>query len=166
MTQQTRNAIWQDYLDLERLVRYYSHLSSKYHRRRRWLQLIVLLATLIGFASLALPSLAWVAPSVVALVVLFERHDRTRERAVTSDLLVSLSRQAHDHWSALWEEANAGIGSDAELLEKKKGLVDRIRQTVGVLDLRLGFGANGDSPLNQRAAEEAYAAAAARYAIP
>lgn len=167
MNDSTRNAIWQGLLDLDRLVRYYSLLSTKYHRRQKGIRTVILVATLSGVAGLAAPLPFWVAPvsvTAVAMAVLFESYDRTGERATVSDILVYRYRKAMSDWTALWDATEAGLLSDPEVLQRKHELMARVQETMGDLDDRLRLGAFGDGRLNEKAAEDAYAVLERQYA--
>lgn len=164
MTAATKNAVWQDLVDLDRLVRYYSLLSTRYHTRHRWVLGTILVATMVGMASLREPSIAWIGPSLVALAVLFENHDRTRERAVLSDVLAQQYRLAMSDWTALWDEMNTDALSDEEVLAKKRELMNRVERALGGLDDRLRLGANGDVRLNEEAMDQAKIDLEGRYA--
>ena len=167
MSPATRNTIWQGLLDLDRLVRYYSLLSTRYHRRQQGIRTVILLATMAGVAGLATPVPFWVAPvsvTAVALAVLFESFDRTGERATVSDILVYRYRKAMSDWTALWDATDAGLLSEPEVLQRKHELMTRIQETMGDLDERLRLGAFGDSRLNEKAAEDAYAVLERQYA--
>ena len=164
MTATTKNAVWQDLIDIERLVRYYSLLSTRYHTRHRWILGAILVGTMVGVASIRESSIAWVGPSIVALAVLFENHDRTRERAVVSDVLAQQYSLAMSDWAALWNEMNAEALSEEDVLAKKRELMNRIERTLGGLDERLALGANGDVRLNEQAADQTKLDLESRYA--
>ena len=167
MSTATRNTIWQGLLDLDRLVRYYSLLSTRYHRLQQRIRTVILLATMSGLAGLATSLPLWVAPvsvTAVAVAVLFESYDRTGERATVSDILVYRYRKAMSDWTALWDETDAGLLSDPEVLQRKHELTASIQETMGDLDDRLRLGAFGDSRLNEKAAEDAYAVMERQYA--
>ena len=164
MTAATKNAVWQDLIEIDRLVRYYSLLSTRYHTRHRWTLGAILVGTLVGVAAIGESSIAWVGPLIVALAVIFENHDRTRERAVVSDVLAQQYRLAMSDWTALWDEMNADAMSEEDVLAKKRELMNRIERALGGLDDRLALGATGDVQVNEQAADQTKLDLESRYA--
>ena len=67
-------------------------------------------------------------------------------------------------WTALWDATDAGLLSEPEVLQRRHELMTRIQETMGDLDERLRLGAFGDSRLNEKAAEDAYAVLERQYA--
>lgn len=163
----TRQAIWSTLLDAGRLYYYYAALSSKYNKEKSILTILLLLATALGIVAAATgsPLLAPVGPSLMLLVLLYERNFRVRERLALSDLLFTLHQRSLQDWEGLWQSAHAGSMDEAEAVAEKKRLLREHETRVSGLDARLELGGEGIPALNQRATEDSHKLVLSRYAV-
>ena len=107
-TEQTRNAVWQELLDVARLVRYYEVLSDRHRRNHSIVRFLLLAAAASGIAALldVLPaSVQLIAGGLVALLVVW---DFIADYAKKATVLHALSLEC----SALeieWRELHTGL---------------------------------------------------------
>ena len=75
VTEQTRNAVWQELLDVARLVRYYEALSDRHRRNHIIVRFLLLVAAASGIAALLdqLPAIAQlIAGGLIAVLVVWD----------------------------------------------------------------------------------------------
>ena len=132
VTQQTRNAIWQELLDVARLVRYYEALSDQHRRNHLIVRFLLLAAAAGGIAALLdlLPAMAQlVAGGVIALLVAWDFvSDYAKKAAILHAISIECSAMEIE-WQALWLELE-NI-SDAEARRENTRLSRRIADVTG-----------------------------------
>lgn len=164
VSEQTRNDVWQELLDVTRLVRYYGALSDRHRRNHTAVRFLLLAAAAGGIAALLdlLPQIVQlVAGGLIALLVAWDFvSDYAKKAAVlhTIDIECGL---LEIEWRELWNEANDPEASDAEVREKNRRLAERISYVTA----RAG---DADIPenrkLNEECAKAAYRVVADQYA--
>ena len=171
---QTRNDVWQELLDVARLVRYYEALSDRYRRNHMIVRFLLLAAAVGGIATLLdllpadrLPAavqkdqLVAVANALVALLVVWDFVSNYAKKAAVLQA-ISLECSLLDvEWRKLWADVNDGHVSDAEARGKNHGLGRRISEVTGWA----GQAGIRESPrLNKKCTKVAYKVMADRYA--
>ena len=121
VSDQTRNEVWQNLLDVSRLVRYYDALSAVHRRNHAIIRFVLLAAAAGGIASLLdlLPPIAQLAASgFIALVVAWDfASDYARKAAVLHTISLECGLLEIE-WRDLWNDANNPDASDDEVRER------------------------------------------------
>ena len=166
VTEQTRNAVWQELLDVARLVRYYEALSDRHRRNHIIVRFLLLVAAASGIAALLdqLPAIAQlIAGGLIAVLVVWDFvSDYAKKAAVLH--VISLECSALEvEWRELWADINDNESNttDAEARGKNRKLALRISEVTGWAghaDIR------EDRKLNEKCEETAYRVVADWYA--
>lgn len=161
---QTRNDVWQELLDVARLVRYYEALADRHRRIHMIVRFLLLAAAVSGIVALLalLPAVVQlVANGLVALLVAW---DFVSNYARKSTVLHAISLECsllEVEWRELWADINNDHLSDAEARDKNYRLARRISEVTGWA----GQADIGESQrLNKKCAKVAYKVMADRYA--
>ena len=164
MTERTRNAVWQELLDVARLVRYYETLSDRHRRNHLIVRFLLLAAAAGGIAALldVLPAIAQlVAGGLVALLVAWDFvSDYAKKAAVLHAISLECSALEIE-WGELWAYVDDNNASDAEVRRENRRLARRLSEVTGWAghaDIR------EDQKLNAECAEAAYRVMVDRYA--
>lgn len=163
VTEQTRNAIWQELLDVARLVRYYEALSDQHRRNHLIIRFLLLAAAAGGIAALLdlLPAMAQlVAGGVIALLVAWDFVSDYAKKAAILHAISTECSAMEIEWQALWLELE-NI-SDADARRENTRLSRRIADVTGwagQADIR------EDRKLNEECEKAAYLVVTDRYAI-
>lgn len=162
VAEQTRNAIWQELLDVARLVRYYEALSDQHRRNHLIVRFLLLAAAAGGIAALLdlLPAMAQlVAGGVIALLVAWDFvSDYAKKAAILHAISIECSAMEIE-WQALWLELENISDADARLENTR--LSRRIADVTGwagQADIR------EDRKLNEECEKAAYRVMTDRYA--
>lgn len=165
VSEQMRQAVWQDLLDVARLVRYYEALSNRYRLRHSLIQFLLLASALSGIAALLnlLPEVVQlVASGLIAFLVAW---DFVAGYARKAAVLHTINYECHAleiEWSELWASINSADVSDTEAREKNKQLEKKFLSVTGwagQANIRV------DQKLNAKCEEVAYKVMAAQYAV-
>ena len=164
VSDQTRNDVWQDLLDVTRLARYYGALSDRHRRNHSAIRFLLLAAAAGGIAALLnlLPAIAQlIAGGLIALVVAWDFvSDYAKKAAVLHTISVECDRLQNE-WRELWNEANNPEASDAEVREQNIQLAQRISYVTG----RAGdANIRENRKLNEECAKAAYKVMTDQYA--
>lgn len=161
---QTRNDVWQELLDVARLVRYYEALADRHRRNHKIVRFLLLAAAASGIAALLALLPAKAQPVANGLVALLVAWDFVSNYAGKAAVLQAISLQCSllkVEWSKLWADINDGDVSDAEARDKNYRLARRISEVTGwagQADIM------EDPKLNEECAKVAYKVMADRYA--
>ena len=165
VSEQIRQAVWQDLLDVARLIRYYETLSSRYQFRHSIIQFLLLASAFSGIAALLelLPEIVQlVAVGLIAFLVAWDFVAGYPRKAA---VLHTINYECHAleiEWSELWSAINSSEISDIEAREKNKRLKEKILSVTGwanQADIRI------DQKLNEKCAKVAYTVIAEQYAV-
>lgn len=162
---QTRNAIWQDLLDVARLVRYYAALSDKHKFKHTLIQFLLLAAAFSGIAAVLqlLPEKFQLIPG--ALIALFIAWDFVAGYARKAAVLHTINYECNAleiEWAALWAEVQSAEISDACARDRNKKLEEKLLSVTiwaGQTDIR------EDPNLNKKCEKLAYKIVAEQYAV-
>ena len=164
VNEQTRKDVWQDLLDVARLVRYYEALSDRYRRNHSIVRFLLLAAAAGGIAALLdlLPAIAQlIASGLVALLVAWDFiSDYAKKAAVLHAISLECSRLEIE-WRELWADVNDHNADDAEVRRKNQLLARKVLEVTGwagQADIR------EDQKLNEKCEDDAYRIIEDRYA--
>lgn len=165
VSEETRNEVWQELLDVARLVRYYSNLSDRLSRKQRTVRLLLLAVATSGIAALVdlLPPLTqdFVAAAVAVLVVwdIFASYEK--KAAALQAVCIECTR-LEGEWRQLWVEIDQ---PDLDEPEARRQCV-QLRQRLSEVAARASLaGVQEDAKLNRKCAEDTYEVMRARYAM-
>ena len=163
-TEQTRNAVWQELLDVARLVRYYEALSDRHRRNHSIVRFLLLAAAASGIAALLdllPPSVQLISGGLVAIIVAWDFvSDYAKKAAVLHAVSIECSALEIE-WCELWADVNDRDLDDAEARRKNQRLARRgleVTGWAGHADIR------EDRKLNEECEQAAYRVMADRYA--
>lgn len=164
VSQRTRNAVWQNYLDVARLGLYYEALADRYRRRYIFLRVALLLSVLGSVASPLTPLSHPVVTTAlviatVALVAADYALDFAKKSAVLHQINVEVLR-LEGEWEGLWLSVDDDTADELEVRAENRNLESR------VLDATKRCGDEGipiDNKLNQKCMETAYEVAEGRF---
>ena len=164
VSNQVRNEVWQNLLDIARLDRYYAALSDRYKRNHTIVRICLLAAATSGIAAFldALPPIAQlISGGGIAVIIVWDMvSDYGRKAAI----LHAISLQCGDlenEWAELWIRVNEATITNEETILRNRQLIQRITAVTGgagYADIR------EDQKLNERCAADTYEVMEARYA--
>ena len=132
VSEQTRHDVWQELLDVERLVRYYEVLAKRHRRWHLAIRISLLLAATSGVASLleVLPQSAQLIAGlmIIVLVALDFALNEARKTAVLNLIKIEC-RALGNEWKNLWTGLEH-IGDDEARRENER-LARRLAEVTG-----------------------------------
>lgn len=167
VSEQTRNEVWQGFLDAARLGRYYAALSDRHRRNHQLLRFALLVAAAGGisaFLNLLPEGFQWIAELASALIAAIVIWDLVSDDAKKAAILHTISVECGDlenRWRDLWSAVDQMDSNDAEIRDQVRKLADRTLKVTGRAgdsDIR------EDQRLNEKSAEIAYKVMSDRYA--
>ena len=166
VSDEIRNEIWQDFLDVTRLVRYYGALSDRYKRNYNIVRVLLFAAATSGIAAFldALPPIAQLISGVgIALIIAWDFVSDYRRKAAVLHAIRLQCGELENEWRALWRSVDDGTIANEEATKKNRQLLQRITSLIGnagYADIR------EDHKLNETQAADAYKFMEERYAQP
>lgn len=163
-TEQTRNAVWQELLDVARLVRYYEALADRQRRNHLIVRFFLLAAAAGGIAALLDVLPAYVQLAAGGLVALLVAWDFVADYAKKAAVLHAISLECSAleiEWRELWADVNEHDLDDARARRENQRLARRVLEVTGWAgraDIR------EDRKLNEKCEEAAHRVVADRYA--
>lgn len=164
VSDQIRNEVWQDFLDVTRLVRYYAALSDRYKRNYDIVRVLLFVAATSGIAAFldALPSIAQLISGVgIAVIIAWDFvSDYGRKAAVLHAISLQCG-ELENEWRDLWRSVDDGTIANEEAVKKNRQLCQRITNltgNAGYADIR------EDHKLNETQAADTYKIMEERYA--
>lgn len=164
VSDQIRNEVWQDLLDVTRLVRYYAALSDRYKRNYNIVRGLLLIAATSGIAAFldALPPIAQLISGVgIALIITWDFVSDYGRKAAVSHAIRLQCDELENEWRDLWRSVDDGTIANEEALHSNRQLLQRITSltgNAGYADIR------EDHKLNETQAADAYKIMEERYA--
>ena len=164
VSDQIRNEVWQDLLDVTRLVRYYAALSDRYKRNYNIVRGLLLIAATSGIAAFldALPPIAQLISGVgIALIIAWDFVSDYGRKAAVSHAIRLQCGELENEWRDLWRSVDDGTIENEEALHSNRQLLQRITSltgNAGYADIR------EDHKLNETQAADAYKIMEERYA--
>ncbi len=167
VSQSIRNTVWQDYLDVDRLGRYYEALADRYqwyYRSVRFLLLVMVIVS-VAFPYTSLPQpISWIVGAMLViltaiLVAVDYVGDFSKKSAVLHGISIQVKRLELE-WEALWLEIDDANAEDSEIRRRNSECQLRLIEATA----RSGEeGITINSKLNQKCMETAYAIMEDRY---
>ena len=163
-SEETRNAVWQEFLDVARLVRYYSNLSDR-HRRKQWIVRVLLLAvassSIAALVDLLPPLTRDFAAAAVAFLVVWDTFASYEKKAVALHAICIECTRLENEWRQLWEDIDRSDLNDEEARRQCAILSQKLNEATARVNL---VGVQEDAKLNQKCAKDTYEVMRARYA--
>ena len=160
MTEQTRIDIWNEMLDVVRLVRYYEALSDKQRLYYFVIRGILVVSALSGAAALLKffpediqEEIAIVAGFVIALVTAWDILANYARKAAVLHAISKECSLLEIEWKDLWADANNHLLEDSVVRKKNRRLAKKITKVTawaGDADIR------EDRILNEKCESVAY----------
>lgn len=154
----TRNAVWQSYLDVVRLTYYYEVLSNryqKYYLTIRFAMLFFVIATVASpFISLPQPVTPIVLVIITAFIVALDYVGDFARKAALLHGISGQVRRLNSQWELLWLSIDDTGAEDEVTRQKNTGLQ---RLLMEATDRAGEAGITTNNKLNQECMETAYA---------
>ena len=160
ITQQTRQDIWDERLDVARLVRYYEKLSDKQRHYYFVIRGMLVLSAFSGAAALLKffpeniqEEIAIVAGFVIALVTAWDILTNYARKAAVSHAIGKECSFLEIEWKDLWADANNHLLEDPVARKKNRRLARRITEVTawaGYVNIR------EDRKLNEKCENEVH----------
>ena len=164
VSDEIRNEIWQDFLDITRLVRYYGALSDRYKRNYNIVRVLLFAAATSGIATF-LAALSPIAQLISGVgIALFTAWDFVSDYGRKAAVLHAIKLQCgelENEWRALWRSVDDGTITNEDAKKENRQLLQRITSLIsnaGYADIR------EDHKLNETQAANAYKTMEERYA--
>ena len=163
VTEQTRQDIWQAYLDLARLTRYYDALSDRHRRSHRVIQFLLLASAsggVITFLEVLPKEFQLVVSTAVAVLVVW---DLIMDYSKKAALLHKISTECSGieiRLSSLWNSVQSGRLTDEEARGENTELMQKVLEATRLAG---EIGVPENKSLNRKCAAEAYEVMVARY---
>ena len=162
-TEQTRHDIWDEMLDVTRLVRYYEALADKHRLYYFLIRGTLVVSALIGSAAL-LNLLKFISQDIQEIIATFAGFvlalvtawDIVANHARKAAVLHAISRECsllEIEWKELWAIVNSHQSDDSVVREKNRQLANRLTEVTvwaGDADIR------ENRKLNEECEFEAY----------
>ena len=165
---QTRNEVWQGYLDAERLNRYYYRLANKYNKIYYRIKIIIAFAAVGGLTRFLgiLPdnwvSVADIATMIVLALVILELVQDYGKKLAVLNRVSKDSQLRLQEWKLLWNMVDKPDSEDEDVLNKMNNLNRNSAESdAEVTDAGLRV----NNEINQTAWEEANEVLSTYYAI-
>ena len=164
VTGATRNAVWQEMLDVARLVRYYDRMARQQQQRHLAIRIVLFASATAGMASAidALPEVVRIASgALIALLVAWDFLADYANKAAILGVIRGECSEVGDELAELWGriQSNSANDDDARLaLANLKRRVTRVTARAGAANI------STNERLNIRCEEDAFKALSDRYA--
>ena len=161
VSEQVRNAVWQDMLDVARVIRYYDALSDRYKHNQAVIRFLLLIAVAGGIGALLdlFPEIAQlISGGLVALLVAWDFiSDYARKAAILHVISIECSALEIE-WQSLWFKIET-LDDDTALNENTRLLrrISDVTGWAGQANIR------EDRKLNEECERVAYEVMEARY---
>ena len=172
VTDQTRNAIWQDLWDAERYSRYYSSLSDAYRRRHKITRFATLASVLVeatisvSFVSIGVEGI-WAVMFlalivglgiVIAVLVAWDAVSNYAEDAAALSWVSMDCSSLNTQWADLWLDIESYAIDEREARSRQRELLRRFNAIASRIDVDL------DEEINEASAEDAVRVLKEQYA--
>lgn len=158
--EQLRHTIWQEMLDVARLIRYYESLGERYRKYHLYLRFLLFASAVGGITALINQFPIWIQLAVDAMIALCVVLDFVQNNAKNAAVLHNIRTRCSElevEWTNLWE--NFQHLERNEIQRKNNRLREKLREaTDGAGPVKI------DAKLNAQCAKDAYEAMEARYA--
>ncbi len=164
VTGATRNAVWQEMLDVARLVRYYDRMASRQQQRHLGIRIVLFASATAGAASAvdALPEVVRIASgALIALRVAWDFLADYANKAAILGVIRGECSEVEDELAELWGKVQSDSADDGDagrVLAGSKRRVTRVTARAGAANI------STNERLNVRCEEDAFKALSERYA--
>ena len=165
VTDQTRNAVWQDLLDGERYVRYFGALADRYQTRHRFLRYGLLVSVIVEAAVLIpkMPDIVFtvLAVSLGIVIIGLAAWDAVSDygkNAAVLTLVTADCAMLKNEWEELWMDIETYAVDESRARERRRDLERRLNIVAERTNVNL------DESLNDSCEEEAFRVVKQRYA--
>ena len=167
ITEQTQNDVWQDLLDVARLVRYYEALADRHQRNHSLLRFLLLVpaAGSIGTLLELLPAFTQhIAAGLVALLVAWDFISDYGKKTAVLHAISHECRALEIEWRELWAAVydSGADANEAEARRKNQHLAQKLSEVTGWADQA---NIRKNKKLNEECEELTYKVMRARHAI-
>ena len=163
VSDQTRNDIWQELLDSDRLVRYYTAVANRYRRLNACTLWLLVFGAASSFAAVlaVLPNnVQLIANAVVGLAAAWALVADYAKKAAVAHTISSQCNRLDVQWQSLWREVEH-IEEEAA----RQRLVDLANQMNDVTSRSGDAGIVDNRRLNEKSEAVAFQTVNERYAI-
>ncbi len=136
ITEQTRKDIWDELLDVARLVRYYEKLSDKHRLNYQFFRFLLLASAVSGVAAMLelFPEnirqhIQIFAGGVIALIVAWDMATNYAKKVAVLHAISCEISILEIEWRDLWAEANEA--DDALIRSKNRLLAKKLSEVTG-----------------------------------
>lgn len=172
VTDQTRNAIWQDIWDAERYSRHYGSLSDVYGHRHKMTRFAILASVLVeatisvSFVTIGVEGI-WTAiflalivgiGIVIAVLVSWDAVSNYAEDAAALSWVSVDCAYLNVQWADLWLDIESYAIDEHEARSRQRELLHRFNVVASRIDVGL------DEKINEASAEEAVRVLKEKYA--
>lgn len=169
ITEQTRNVVWKNMLEIERFVRYYGELSDQHLWKHKTLRFFLLIAAtgaiapLLGLVPESYRDMIQVVANVaVAVLVVWDFNaDYAKKAAVLQEIKGECSA-LETEWGILWNSIEAFGIQDEKAREKNAELDRKVSEVTRKAD---SASVRENRRLNKRCTEAADKVTEERYAV-
>lgn len=164
VTGATRNAVWQEMLDVARLVRYYDRMAWRQQQRHLGLRIVLFASATAGVASAidALPeAVRIVSGALIALLVAWDFLADYANKAAILGVIRGECTEVEDDLAELWGRVQSDSVDDGDagrVLVSLKRRVTRVTARAGAANIPT------NERLNVRCEEDAFKSLSERYA--
>lgn len=138
VTEQTRKDIWDEMLDVARLVRYYEALSDQHRRKHLTIRYLLIASAVSGTAALLelFPDQIQDVIQIFAgcAIGLIAAWDIVTNYARKAAVLHAISKECsllEIEWRDLWAEANNNDSDDAKIRSENRYLAKKLSEVTG-----------------------------------
>ena len=163
VSDQTRNEIWQELLDSDRLVRYYTAVANHYRRMHAFTLLLLAFGAASSFAAVldVLPSaVQLIASALVGLVAAWVFIADYAKKAAVAHMIRFQCGRLDTLWRNLWLEVE-----DIEEGAARERLVALAKEMNEVTSRSGDAGIVDNRRLNEKSEAEAFNTVSERYAV-
>ena len=134
VSQRTRNAVWQSYLDVSRLGLYYEELANRYRRYYVVLRVALLLSVIGSVASPFTPlshpaATTFLVIATVVLVAADYALDLAKKSVVLHQINVQVGRLENE-WKMLWIRVDDADSADSNIRLDNFRLEERLMEAT------------------------------------
>ena len=163
VTGATRNAVWQEMLDVARLVRYYDRMARRQQQRHLGIRIVLFASATAGVASAidALPEAVRIASgALIVLLVAWDFLGDYANKAAMLGVIRGECSEVEDDLAELWGKVQSDSVDDGDAGRVLAGLRRRTRVTARAGAANIST----NERLNIRCEEDAFKALSERYA--
>ena len=128
-----RNTVWQQLLDMSRYARYYARLASRHRRHRNGLRIFLGLSATSAFVSFidlfavgTADFLVALAGALILVGVIYDLVSNPGDKAAATMMISQEISHLETKYRALWERVDGGQTEDGEALEESRVITEMV----------------------------------------